>query len=109
LVNLLTDIEARGGNVRIDALLKGHGMTGRSLERYFEQQIGITPKELIDLTRFKHALAIVERCRERRSLMEIAWECGYYDNAHLTRQFKRFMGEAPSRIILSDLSKSAAG
>lgn len=109
LHRVVADIRAHGGNVRIDALLKRHAMTARTLERRFAKEVGITPKELIDVTRFRHALGELERDGGRRSLMEIAWDCGYYDNAHLTREFRRFMGEAPSRVALSDLSKSASG
>lgn len=109
LLRVIADIEACGGDVRIDALLKRHATTGRSLERHFARDVGITPKELIDVTRFRRALGVIERDRGRRSLMEIAWDCGYYDNAHLTREFKRFTDQVPSRITLSDLSKSASG
>lgn len=108
LARVISDIEASGGRVRIDTLLRRHAMTGRTLERHFAREVGITPKELIALTRFRNALRAVEN-RGCRSLTELALEHGYYDHAHLTREFQRFMGAAPSRIILSDLSKRAAG
>lgn len=108
VLEVVRDIEACGGNIRVDALIRRHATTGRSLERHFEQEIGVTPQEFIELTRFKRALTLVESELGRRSLTELAWDCGYYDNAHLTRAFKRFTGEAPSRFTLSDLSKSAS-
>jgi AraC-like DNA-binding protein len=109
VLDVLADIKASAGKVRIDHLLKRHAMTARTLERHFARDVGITPKELIDVTRFRSALATIALDRSSRSLMEVAWDCGYYDNAHLTREFQRFMGEAPSRLVLSDLSKSASG
>ncbi len=108
LASVIADIEACGGRVRIDALLRRHATTGRTLERHFAREVGITPKELIDLTRFKHALRAVGS-RGRGSLLNLAIDHGYYDNAHLTREFQRFLGEAPSRVVLSDLSKSLGG
>lgn len=106
LATVISDIEASGGRIRIDALLRRHAMTGRTLERHFAREVGITPKEFVDLTRFRKALRALEE-RRYQSLTDLALDHGYYDNAHLTREFQRFMGEAPSRITLSDLSKRA--
>ena len=109
VLQVVADIEACAGDVRVDALTKRHGTTGRTLERHFVREVGITPKELAAITRLRRALTVIERDRGRRSLMEIAWDCGYYDHAHLTRELERFLGERPSRVALSDLSKMAAG
>ncbi len=108
LVTVIADIEGRGGRLRIDELLRRHAITGRSLERQFARVVGMTPKEFVDLTRFKHALATMERARGRRTLTGIAHACGYYDGAHLANAFTRFTGRPPSRFVLSDLSKSAS-
>lgn len=102
------DIEACGGRIRIDALLRRHAVTGRTLERHFARDVGITPKELLDLTRFRRVMRAVDQ-RGSQGLTELALAYGYYDHAHLTRDFRRFMGVAPSRLLLSDLSKRAAG
>ena len=108
LGTIVEDIQRRGGQVRIDELMRRHAITGRSLERHFSQQVGIAPKPFIDLTRFAHAVAAVVRDRGRRTLTELALDCGYCDGAHLTNAFKRFTGQPPSRFILSDLSKSTS-
>lgn len=108
LATVLADIEASRGQVRIDGLLRRHAVTARSLERQFAQLAGIAPKELIDLTRFKHALQALERDQGRHTLARIARDSGYYDGAHLTNAFKRYTGQPPSRFALSDLSKSAS-
>jgi AraC-like DNA-binding protein len=106
LAMVIADIEASGGRIRIDALLRRHAMTGRTLERHFAREVGITPKEFADLTRFRTALRALEN-RSDQTLTDLALDHGYYDHAHLTREFQRFMGEAPSRVTLSDLSKHA--
>jgi transcriptional regulator GlxA family with amidase domain len=93
--------------VRLDALAKRHATTGRQLERRFERWLGMTPKQFFDLTRFRHAHSLIEHAPSRRSLAELALDAGYCDQAHLNRHFKRFTGKPPTRLILSDLSKSA--
>lgn len=108
LLQIVNDIEGRGGQVKISDLIKRHFITERQLERQFHQQIGISPKDFIDLTRFNRVLTAIQFADGIKSLSEIAWECGYYDHAHLTNTFKKYTGSTPSGLILSDFSKEAA-
>lgn len=108
LMALVADIERHGGQIKTGALAKRHFITERQLERQFHQQIGVSPKEFITLTRFKHTFEKLQQNRRQRSLLDIAWECGYYDHAHLTNDFKRYMGATPTALILSDFSKTLA-
>lgn len=108
LLPVLNDIERHNGRLRMDDLMRRHCTTARQLERQFRQQIGITPKEFINLTRFNHAFGVVQRDGGVRSLMEIAWDCGYYDHAHLANAFQKHMGQPPRDFILSDSSKIAS-
>ena len=84
---------------------KKHFTTARHLERQFNQQIGISPKEFINLTRFNKAFEKLQR-GGKQTLSNIAWEFGYYDNAHFTNDFKRYTGKAPTEFFLSDFSKA---
>jgi AraC-like DNA-binding protein len=105
LLPVVSDIERHQGLLRMDDLMHRHCTTGRQLERQFKQQIGISPKEYIGIIRFNHAFGVVQREQGARSLMDIAWDCGYYDHAHMTADFKRRMGRTPSAFVLSDNSK----
>lgn len=108
LIAVLTDIERHGGQIKTSALAKRHFTTERQLERQFRQQVGVSPKEFSNLTRFKRALEKIQHNRNRRSLTDIAWECGYYDHAHLTNDFRQYAGTTPTGLILSDFSKTIA-
>lgn len=105
LLPVMDDIERQNGRLRMDDLMRRHCTTARQLERQFKQQIGISPKEYCGITRFKQAFAVVQRDGARRSLMDIAWDCGYYDHAHLANTFQKHMGRPPSAFVLSDSSK----
>jgi transcriptional regulator GlxA family with amidase domain len=36
--------------------------------------------------------------REQLPIADVVWRCGYYDQAHLTRSLRRFIGVPPSRL-----------
>jgi len=40
--------------------------------------------------------------REGRSILDVVFETGYYDQAHLTRSLKHFVGLTPSEISRAD-------
>ncbi|HEY0778385.1 MAG TPA: helix-turn-helix domain-containing protein, partial [Gemmatirosa sp.] len=72
------------------------GRTVRHLERQFRALAGVTPKAYARRARF-------ERVRDRlwvdphTGLSALAVDCGYADQAHLTREFRAFAGAPPAR------------
>lgn len=69
----------------------------RQLERQFAGQFGLSPKMFIRLERFKSALRLSQTtgC----NWTQIAFECGYADQAHLIREFRELSGEAPTGLL----------
>lgn len=107
ILNCISDISQHIGSLSIEALAKKHFMSERQLERQFKQQVGLPPKKFADLERFQKAFSMLHT-RPKQSMEEIAWNCGYYDHAHMTNDFKRFTGQPPTAFILSDFSKKIA-
>jgi AraC-like DNA-binding protein len=106
MLNIAADISRHRGILKIDSLAKKHCTTIRQLERQFKQEIGLSPKELINLERFTNAYSKLQT-RSKESLSEIAWDCGYYDHAHMTNDFKRYTGKTPTDV-LSSFSKTTS-
>ncbi|WP_057938613.1 helix-turn-helix domain-containing protein [Algoriphagus resistens] len=98
LFNVVNDIQTANGQISIDTLAKRNYTTGRQLERSFKKHIGISPKEFANIVRFRVALSKIKHNKQRKSLLDIAFDCGYYDHAHLTNEIKRYTGLAPSRF-----------
>jgi AraC-like DNA-binding protein len=94
-------IAAAQGCVRIDRLADGLGVGVRTLERAFDECVGISPKTLARIARFRHALGALAGPR-RPEFAAVAHDCGYADQSHLVRDFREFAGEAPTRYLAVD-------
>jgi AraC-like DNA-binding protein len=85
------------GQASIGAMTTELGWSHRRLIVRFREQIGLTPKTVARVIRFDRAAAAL-RDPTGRSLAEIAYDCGYADQAHLTREFREFAGLSPRRF-----------
>lgn len=98
LQSVINDIHATNGQINIQELAKRNFTTVRQLERNFKKFIGLSPKEYSNIIRFQNALTIIKTSDGNRSLLDIAFECGYYDHSHLTSEIKRNTGLSPSQF-----------
>jgi hypothetical protein len=89
-------IEATAGGARIGEL----GGGARTLERAFRREVGVPPKLLARIVRFQGVIHDVE-LNARLDWAHLALDHGYYDQAHLIRDFKHFAGLAPGRYFAS--------
>lgn len=98
LQSVLETIHSTKGQLSIYELAKRNFTTVRQLERNFKIHIGISPKEYSNIIRFQNALTIIKNSDNKRSLLDIAFECGYYDHSHLANEIKRNTGLAPTQL-----------
>lgn len=68
----------------------------RQLERGFMHELGMSPSMFSRDLRLRYGLWLLHNTR--RSITEISAECGFADNAHFARQFKRLFECSPSAI-----------
>jgi len=87
----------REGAVPVGVLARDLGLSLRQLERRFRARTGLAPKTFARLTRFQHALARMNAGAP--SLADVALRSGYFDQAHLVRDFQRFAGTSPTRFL----------
>ena len=83
------------GRAPIGGIATELGWSHRRLIARFREQIGLTPKALARVMRFDRAVAAL---RGPAGLAEIAYDCGYSDQAHLTREFRELAGVSPKRF-----------
>src|SRR5699024_2568213 len=91
-------MSAHRGSGRMDALSRHVAMSSRQLTKLFRDEVGVPPKVVNRLIRFDDDC---RRLKDRASrgaplgLTEIAHAAGYYDHAHMTREFGEFLGCSP--------------
>jgi AraC-like DNA-binding protein len=87
------------GQVSVAALSSKIGWSGRHFTRQFTREIGTTPKAFARVLRFGSAVRLLTQRSER--LADIALDCGYYDQAHFTRDFRELAGVTPTELLAS--------
>lgn len=102
LVSRLVEVMDRaGGKVSIEGLASRTSLTRRQLERRFLSAVGQSPKALAQVFRFQRVLAHLT-AEQPSCGASLAADCGYYDQAHLIRDFKRFAGKTPRAFLRRD-------
>ena len=98
LQSVIQDIHNSKGQLSVYELSKRNYTSLRQLERSFKIQTGISPKKYSNIVRFQNALDIIKKADKNRSLLDIAFECGFYDHSHLANEIKRNTGLSPSEL-----------
>ena len=96
-LRLAATIVDSAGLMSVDQLATDAGVSTRQLERRFLREVGITPKLLSRILRFQQVFRAVER--SDASWAPVAVECGYYDQAHLIRDFNQFAQQTPAVLF----------
>ncbi len=102
-------VKARG-QVFIPGLSKKINISERHLERKFASLVGLSPKSFQRVVRFQQVLTAM-RQENHDKLSSIAFEHGYYDQAHFSKDFREFTGVNPRTYLafentVSDFSSS---
>lgn len=82
------------GPVNVAELCARAGIGERSLQRLFGNYVGVSPKWVIQRYRLQEAMAHLAR-PDSPDLAGLAQALGFFDQAHLTRDFARLVGHSP--------------
>jgi AraC-like DNA-binding protein len=96
----LWQMNSTKGQLSIGNLSEDAGISNRQLLRRFNDQVGLSPKEFARITKFISSLTVLKQYPDM-SLTEIAYESGYYDQAHFIHDFKEFSGYSPGQLLAS--------
>ena len=71
----------------------------KQFERLFNELVGANPKEYARIVRFQKSLKLLQHGSEDTSLAQLACQCGYADQSHFIREFRRFSGYTPLSLL----------
>ncbi len=83
-------------NVTLQALARFAGLSAFHLCRVFRDSVGMPPHSYQTQVRVRRAKSLL---RAGLPITQVAAEAGFYDQAHLTRHFKRIVGLTPGRYV----------
>jgi AraC-like DNA-binding protein len=96
----IQQIEMSYGGISMKQLEKLTGYSNRWLNLKFEERLGLSPKNFSSVIRFQNYYkAILSDTYKFRSIKP--YYDHYYDESHFIKDFKRFTGMPPSRLIES--------
>lgn len=97
--SVITRIADDPALMRVDSLASQLGVGARYLQRLFAEYVGLGPKWCIRRYRLAEATA---RLADGTPIdwAALAFELGYADQAHFSRDFTAILGEPPSRYAL---------
>jgi AraC-like DNA-binding protein len=93
------------GKISIEQLASETCLSRKQFERKFSELIGITPKQYLKNIRLQYSLYLKSR-NDYLTITDIAYEVGYYDQAHFINEFKMQTGFTPKQYFDNNVSYS---
>jgi AraC-like DNA-binding protein len=98
-------LAAHRGGIPVATVARQVGWSERQLRKRLVAETGLTPKAAARVMRFDHARrTLLARVGHGgpADLASLAADCGYYDQSHLTREFRGLAGCSPSRWLAEE-------
>lgn len=86
------------GDVEVSELARQLKISRQTVKHKFDNAVGLSPKSFGKLRRFQNVLRSISVDTNIR-WSDLAQRCGYYDQAHLIREFNSFTGFSPEKFL----------
>jgi len=86
------------GNARIKEIASSVHLSQDAFEKRFRKTVGASPKQFSTIVRLRNAIRLGS---ESKSLTDVAYESGYFDQSHFIKDFKLFAGQPPRKFFAS--------
>ena len=97
-------LEAGAG---VETLCRETGLTPRTLQRRFARRIGVSPRMLGSIVRFRRVFEALREA-DAETWTEAAQAAGYFDHPQMARDFRRFVGCTPSQFVAAGQGLAAS-
>jgi AraC-like DNA-binding protein len=100
-------VEQRHGQATIEEMVEASGLGRRQLERRFRDAVGLSPRLFANVLRLRSVFDAMQP-DSHTSWSEAAQAVGYFDQSHLIRDFRRFVGCTPAQFLAAPRGLAAA-
>lgn len=94
----IAQLKKHRGAISIDSVALAIGISKRTLERKFNENVGLSPKMLARIIRFQNVYKELKKSGNC-DLSTLAFKAGYYDQAHFNKEYKLFAGITPGQTL----------
>jgi len=99
LVNMaVKEMVRNAGNLRITELHEQLCVSKSTLEKRFQEHVGLSPKILCNILRF-NSIVYQGQKEPAPSLTQLTYQQGFFDQSHLVHNFRSFTGLPPGRFF----------
>jgi AraC-like DNA-binding protein len=93
----IAELVRKRGHLSVSGFADAAGLGDRQLRRACYRHSGLAPKQLSRILRFRHASTLLQK--GVKDFAGLAVDCGYYDQAHLIRDFRELAGLSPAKYL----------
>ncbi len=97
ILSVCASVNASFQTINLVHIAQKHHISLRQLERRFKIAVGVTMKEYHSIVRFSKTIESISQ-NPKKSLLHTAFDNGYFDHAHLTKDIYKMAGINPSQI-----------
>ena len=97
ITRILESIIEKNGILSLGQLSTEFHISKRTLQRKFIDEIGMPPKEYLQIARLNYALKLL-KSNQFKHLTELSYLSGYYDQSHYIRDIRKMFGISPGNL-----------
>ena len=98
-----TELVSSRGRMTVDELASEIGYSRQHLTRRFRDEFGLSPKLAARIIRFEGARRMLQSVPSFVSIAQVAASAGYYDQAHMYRDFAELAGCTPKELLTEEV------
>jgi len=95
---VVSEIVNNPSTSRISNIVHQTGYSHKHLLSLFRKHVGLSPKEFLRVMKFQQTILRIEQMRQL-DWIQVAHDCGYYDQSHFIKDFKEFSGFSPTEYL----------
>lgn len=96
-ISLITKKSLEGAFTSPEDMANQSGISLRSLQRIFHEEVGVSPRDLLRITRFNEAIRKISD-NDFEAFSDIALASGFFDQPHMANEFKKLVDMPPSKF-----------